>query len=84
MIFLWALMIALLTAMVLLFIGQRTANTLLSAIAISLCALLTAVLAAMYGFHHKYWSAAVFAALAFTQATSARRKWIGSQSEAPR
>ncbi len=64
MIFLWALIVSLLAAIVLLFIGQRTANTLLSAIAISLCAFVAAVLAAMYGLHHKYWSAAVFAALA--------------------
>lgn len=79
MILLWALLVTLIPAAVLLFIGQRTGNVLLSTIAMSILAFVTAVLAAMYAFHHRYWSAAVFAVLASTQATSARRKWKTGQ-----
>jgi GNAT superfamily N-acetyltransferase len=64
-ILLWALMVVLVGAAVLMFIGQRTANGLLWTIAISLLAMITAVLAAMYGFHHRYWSAAVFCGSGF-------------------
>ena len=80
MILLWALMVVLIGAAVMMFIGQRTANTLLSAIALSLLATITAVLAALYGAHHRYWSAAVWGVLAFTQAMAARRKWTQRQA----
>ena len=79
---LWALMVVLIGAAVLMFVGQRTANILLWTTALSLTAVITTVLAAMYGFHHRYWSATVFAFLAFTQGLSARRKWTQRQAEA--
>lgn len=75
-----ALIIVLIGAAVLMFIGQRTGNPLLSAIALSLLATITAVLAAMYASHHRYWSAAVWGVLAFTQAVYARRKWTQWQA----
>ena len=76
----WALMVVLVGAAVLMFIGQRTANPLLWAIALWVMSTIAAVLAAMYGFHHNYWTAAVLVVLAFTQAMAARRKWTQRQA----
>ncbi len=76
-----ALMIVLIGVAVLMFIGQRTANALLSTIALSLLATITAALGGLYGAHHRYWSAAVWGVLAFTQAMSARRKWTEWQAK---
>lgn len=76
MILLWTLVVVLVVAAVLQFVGQKRRDSFLMAMAISLIALATAVLAALYGFHQRYWSAAVFGVLAFTQGMSARRKWL--------
>lgn len=77
MVLLWALLVVVVAAAVLMVIGQKKKSPLLVAIALSVTALASAALAAIYGLHHRYLSAAVFGLLAFTQGMSARRKWIG-------